>query len=98
MKDSDDSDDDDDDDTSEEIDDMDGQGDVDPEFRRKIADALGGVGFNEDGAESDSSEVVMNDDQMMRLDDKLADIFRSQSTANKGKIGQLVAFPVNASS
>jgi DNA polymerase phi len=76
-------------DASEDVDDQDEQGDVDPEFRRKVAEALGAIGFKEDDSESDdSSEVLMDDDQMMQLDDKLADIFRAQSTVNKGKIGQ----------
>lgn len=72
--------------TSEDGSDED-EGDVDPEFRKKIADALGAIGIKEHDEDSeDSSDIVMDDDQMMQLDDKLADIFRAQSTANKGKI------------
>jgi DNA polymerase phi len=74
---------------SEETQDDQEQGDVDPEFRQKVAEALGSVGLKEDDTESDdSSEVLMDDDQMMQLDDKLANIFRAQSTVNKGKIGR----------
>lgn len=76
--------------TSEEVDDdQDEQCEVDPEFRQKVAEALGAIDFKEDDTESHhSSEVLMGDEQMMQLDDKLADIFRAQSTVNRGKIGQ----------
>jgi DNA polymerase phi len=73
---------------SEQTEDDQEQSDVDPEFRQKVAEALGAIGLKEDDMESDdSSEVLMDDDQMMQLDDRLADIFRAQSTVNKGKIG-----------
>lgn len=61
--------------------------DVDPELRQKIAQALGELA---DDAESDSSDgssvTALDDDQMMQLDEKLADVFRSQSLGNKAKI------------
>jgi DNA polymerase phi len=63
---------------------------VDPEFKQKIADAIEALGLQDpSGSDSDgeSSEINMDDDQMMQLDEKLADIFRSQSLANKAKTG-----------
>jgi DNA polymerase phi len=65
-------------------------GDVDPEFRQKIADALGNIGAQDASSSDsdDSSEIMMDDDQMMELDEKLAEVFRSHSLANKAKTGK----------
>ncbi|GHJ85594.1 hypothetical protein NliqN6_1996 [Naganishia liquefaciens] len=71
-------------------------GDVDPEFRRKIAEALQVAGManagdeEQDGDEGDSEEdeddadsIAMDDDQMLALDEKLAAIFKSQKTSKQ---------------
>jgi DNA polymerase phi len=57
-------------------------------LRRKIAAALGeNVSEGDSDSRSDtSSELQMDDDQMMQLDEKLADIFKAHSST-KGKIG-----------
>ncbi|KAG8828577.1 DNA-directed DNA polymerase [Serendipita sp. 399] len=62
--------------------------DVDPEFRKKVAEALGATGSPDSDSDSDSdgsSELIMDDDQMMELDAKLAEVFRSQSLSSKTK-------------
>lgn len=86
-------------DDSESEDDDDGEGeneeddDVDPEFRQKIAEALGDIGAQDaSGSDSDdSSEIMMDDDQMMELDEKLAEVFRSHSLVNKAKTGKAIS-------
>ncbi|KAI5479615.1 DNA polymerase phi subunit [Pseudohyphozyma bogoriensis] len=75
-----------DDDDSEESD-----AEVDEAFRNELLAALqaNGVANEFDAAESESEdgseEELLDDDQMMALDDKLADIFRLQGGGNKGK-------------
>lgn len=66
---------------------------VDPEFRKRVAEALQVSGMadaeGEDEAESgsdnesDTDSIAMDDDQMLALDDKLAAIFKSQTSAGK---------------
>ncbi|KAG9018922.1 DNA-directed DNA polymerase [Tulasnella sp. 427] len=70
---------------------------VDPELRKRIAEALqmedvledtiaGDLQENGSGGEEESEESdieMMDDDQMMALDDKLAEIFRSSRAASK---------------
>lgn len=66
---------------------------VDPELRKKIAAALGTRDSDDDeGSQSSASDAsgLMDDDQMMELDEKLADIFRSHSGAAKNKSGKNV--------
>ncbi|KAL7413375.1 DNA polymerase phi-domain-containing protein [Mrakia frigida] len=64
-------------------------GDVDPELRKRIAEALQVNGADAvGGGEEDSDEedeLLMDDDQMLALDDKLAEIFKSQVMGKKGK-------------
>ena len=71
-------------------------GDVDPEFRRKIAEALQVAGMTSAGDDEQNSEesdadndaddadsIAMDDDQMLALDEKLAAIFKSQKTSKQ---------------
>ncbi|KAG8933987.1 DNA-directed DNA polymerase, partial [Tulasnella sp. 418] len=71
-----------------------GDEEVDPELRKRIAQALNAQGMTEaemeDGnvggtGEESEEEILMDDDQMMALDEKLADIFRSTNKAMKKK-------------
>ena len=59
--------------------------------RKKIEDALkaSGVGVGEDNSEDSSDEELMDDDQMMALDDTLAEIFRTRTNKRKSKQGPL---------
>ncbi|KAG8825804.1 DNA-directed DNA polymerase [Serendipita sp. 401] len=60
--------------------------DVDLEFRKRVAEALGANELNDSNSDSDaSSELMMDDDQMMEIDAKLAEVFRSQSLSSKTK-------------
>jgi DNA polymerase phi len=97
-------DDDDEDDEDEEADDSDSaseieieeddDAEVDPEFRRKIAEALqvSGMGIDgdddtEDGSDDDSDEEDednWDDDQMLKVDEQLAEIFKQQAAATSG--------------
>lgn len=82
----------------EESDDEDlGDDGVDPELRRRIAEALqmeDALLDDDANADSDSDgssedEPVMGDDEMMALDDKLAEIFRTSSiTGRKARKGE----------
>ncbi|KAJ9097367.1 hypothetical protein QFC19_006835 [Naganishia cerealis] len=73
-------------------------GDVDPEFRRKIAEALQVAGManangdedagdeegdSDDDDDDDADSIAMDDDQMLALDEKLAAIFKSQKTSKQ---------------
>lgn len=73
---------------------------VDPELRKRIAEALqmesvledasdgDSQGKDSDDDDSDESDIeMMDDDQMMALDDKLAEIFRSSRAASKNSKG-----------
>ena len=65
--------------------------DVDPELRDKVAAALdsmgvGGLSDEDKEDEDDDSatkyeEAYLNDDQMMELDEQLAEIFRTRKAA-----------------
>lgn len=59
------------------------------EVRQKIKDALkaSGVDLGEDDSEEDSDEELMDDEQMMVLDDTLANIFRTRTNDRKSKKG-----------
>ncbi|KAL8283181.1 hypothetical protein RQP46_005959 [Phenoliferia psychrophenolica] len=64
--------------------------DVDEDFKNALLAALqaNGVADEFDAAEEndeDEDEELLDDDQMMALDDKLADIFKLQSGEKKGK-------------
>ncbi|KAG8764681.1 DNA-directed DNA polymerase [Ceratobasidium sp. 428] len=84
--------------SSSEEDDSDDDAEVDPEFRKQVAEALqvNGMAPNEDGSDSDESdsedEVMLDDEQMMQLDEHLAKVFKSQAGSNaKEKKGELYA-------
>lgn len=65
------------------------------EVRKKIQDALkaNGVDVGEDDSEEDSDkEELMDDEQMMALDDTLANIFRTRTHDRKSKKGSLTFF------
>ncbi|KAG8909871.1 DNA-directed DNA polymerase, partial [Tulasnella sp. 417] len=88
---------------SDDSDDVEGSGpetdqdeEVDPELRKRIAEALQMEDILEGSSNSDSQEEdsdddnsdesdieMMDDEQMMALDDKLAEIFRSSRAASK---------------
>lgn len=68
----------------------------DLELRSKLEAALRTGGINlADGSEgeSDSEEEVMDDDQMMAIDDQLAEIFRSRADEKGGKGKMKVLLP-----
>jgi len=74
---------------SEDIEDV----EEDPELRRKIEEALriSGIQGASEGSEDDDSESeeeLMDDEQMMQLDEHLAEIFRSR-VKEKGRGGAL---------
>lgn len=68
-------------------------GDVDPAFRARVAEALqvSGMGVDakadgdssDDDSESDGS--VWDDEQMLKVDEQLAAVFRDRATASSGK-------------
>jgi len=68
-------------------------GDVDPAFRARVAEALQvsgmGVDAKADGDssddESDSDSEVWDDEQMMKVDEQLAAVFKDRATASSGK-------------
>lgn len=65
------------------------------QVRKKIEDALkaSGVDVGEDDSAQDSDEEeLMDDEQMMALDDTLADIFRTRTDERKSKQGPLTLF------
>lgn len=65
---------------------------MDEELRQKIATALGENAANDglDSASDTSSDLRMDDDQMMQLDGKLADIFRAHSSGSKTKTSSYI--------
>jgi len=65
-------------------DDSDGA-DVDLELRNKIEEALRVNGIEPATGETDSEdEELMDDDQMMAIDEQLAQVFRSRTNEKKG--------------
>jgi len=59
---------------------------VDLELRKKIEEALRVNGIEPATGETDSEEEeLMDDDQMMALDEQLAQVFRSRTNERKGK-------------
>jgi len=78
-----------------EDDEDDEMAEVDPEIRREVADALrtsGVAGDSEDdngssSSDSDGDDIPLDDEQMMALDDKLAEIFKSRGVG-KSKAGR----------
>ncbi|KAL4076956.1 DNA polymerase phi-domain-containing protein [Scleroderma yunnanense] len=60
------------------------------EMRKKIADTLkasGMDGVEDDGLDEESDEDLMDDEQMMAIDEHLAEIFRSRKDEQKSKKG-----------
>lgn len=81
-----------DDDDNDDDEDSDDDAEVDENFRNELLAALqaDGVADAFDAAEEnddESEEELLDDEQMMALDDKLADIFRLQGGGKKGKKG-----------
>ncbi|KAF8557343.1 hypothetical protein OG21DRAFT_1494920 [Imleria badia] len=73
---------------SGESDSEEGDDEAADEVRKKIEDALkaSGMGVGKDDSEEDSDEEeLMDDEQMMALDDTLANIFRSRTHERKSK-------------
>ncbi|KAF7304662.1 hypothetical protein MKEN_01180100 [Mycena kentingensis (nom. inval.)] len=72
-----------------EIDEESDDGEVDPELRRKIEEALrvNGVGVDsgEDGSEGESDEELMDDEQMLAVDEQLAQVFKMREGGKRGK-------------
>jgi DNA polymerase phi len=64
-------------------DDDDDMAPVDPAFRQRVADALQGALMDIDGDDKDSDdesdEEVWDDEQMMQVDEQLAEVFRQQA-------------------
>ena len=84
-----------------ETDEDNGMAEVDVEVRREVAHALrvsGVAGDSEDDEDTSSSnsydDILLDDEQMMALDDKLAEIFKSRgvgkSKAGRGTYAKLV--------
>ncbi|KAG8691843.1 hypothetical protein FRC11_007809 [Ceratobasidium sp. 423] len=67
------------------------EAEVNPEFRKQVAEALqvnGMAAIEDDDSDSDSEdEVLLDDDQMMQLDEHLAKVFRAQAGNTKEKKG-----------
>ncbi|KAF8447475.1 DNA polymerase phi-domain-containing protein [Boletus edulis BED1] len=74
---------------SGESDSEEGDDEAADEVRQKIKDALkaSGVDVGDDDSEEDSDEELLDDEQMMALDDTLANIFRTRTNERKSKQG-----------
>jgi DNA polymerase phi len=59
--------------------------DEDPELRNKIEALYVNSAGSNIGESGEDPEQVMNDDQMMTVDEQLAEIFRSQANRKGGK-------------
>jgi len=60
--------------------------DDDPELRRKIEEALRVNGIEPATGETESEEEeLMDDDQMIAIDEQLAQVFRARANEKKGK-------------
>ncbi|CAE6491505.1 unnamed protein product [Rhizoctonia solani] len=78
------------DDSEDDGDDEDEEVEVDPEFRKQVAEALqvnGMAAVEDDDSEDSEDELLLDDDQMMQLDEHLAKVFRAQAGNTKGKKG-----------
>lgn len=74
-----------DEDEEEEEEDGEDLGEVDPAFRQRVAEALKVSGMDagedvEEGSEAESEEY-WDDDQMMKVDEQLAQVFRERAAA-----------------
>lgn len=79
-----------DDESLEEDEEEDANLEVDPEFRKRVAEALqvSGIDLAEDGSEGsddESDEEVWDDEKMMKVDEQLAEVFRQRANAGKSK-------------
>ena len=78
-------------DSASEDDDDEGEGDEEPdlELRSKIEEVLRASGIEpaDDSGDDDSEVELMDDEQMMAIDEQLADIFRSRASEKKGGKG-----------
>ena len=67
-------------------------GEPDLELRSKIEEALRASGIepadDSEGEDDSEEEEVMDDDQMIAIDDQLAEIFRSRASEKKGGKGR----------
>jgi DNA polymerase phi len=71
---------------SEDLDDPSDEEEADPELRRKIEEALRVNGIEPATGETESEEEeLMDDDQMIAIDEQLAQVFRARSNEKKGK-------------
>ncbi|KAF7295052.1 hypothetical protein MIND_01043400 [Mycena indigotica] len=70
-----------------EIDEESDDGEVDMELRRKIEEALkvNGVDAEDGSHDEESDEDLMDDEQMMAIDEQLAQVFRMREGEKKGK-------------
>jgi DNA polymerase phi len=59
---------------------------ADLELRRKVEEALSAGGMKPAADSDDESEELMDDDQMMAIDEQLAQIFKSQTKKPKGAV------------
>jgi DNA polymerase phi len=59
---------------------------ADLELRRKVEEALSASGMKPATDSDDESEELMDDDQMMAIDEQLAQIFKSQTKKPKGAL------------
>lgn len=60
-------------------------------MRKALSEAIGGGGEESDaGSDESSSEANMDDEQMMAIDEKLAEVFRSQQLERKKGKGMSV--------
>jgi DNA polymerase phi len=73
-------------------DDTDANAEVDPDFRRRVAEALkvsGVLDEKEDGEGDDNDsddESVWDDEQMMKVDEQLAAVFKQQASSKKADL------------
>jgi DNA polymerase phi len=78
---------------SEDSNDPSNEGEVDPELRRKIEEALRVNGIEPATGETESEEEeLMDDDQMMAIDEQLAQVFRARANEKKGTSQVLLSF------
>ncbi|KAJ7470617.1 DNA polymerase phi-domain-containing protein [Mycena latifolia] len=72
--------------TDDDMGDESSDGEVDPELRRKIEEALRVNGVDAaTGDSDDDSEELMDDEQMLAIDEQLAQVFRMREGEKKGK-------------
>ncbi|WVQ79016.1 hypothetical protein IAT38_001108 [Cryptococcus sp. DSM 104549] len=67
----------------EEDEDEDDMGDVDPAFRQRVADALGLGAVDDEDADSDAESEHWDDEQMLKVDEQLASVFRERAATSK---------------